>query len=396
MLHFARRSCVPFIFFGALSVATIGCGPETADETAFELGTAEQWIADGYTDDKDKNVVGIYNAQIGGICSGSLLTPNLVLTARHCVSKINNAGGNVVCGETKFFPAAPANQFFVTFYTVPMAQADYVEVQEVLTAPSDDSFCGNDQAILILKDNVDPSIAKPLVPRVDTSLVMGQRYSAIGYGATNEAGEGAGIRRRRDDLQIKCVGKVCNNNAIKPEEWFGNAGVCHGDSGGPAIDPEGRVIGVTSRGGTNCSDPIYGLLKPWAQWIKDTATHAAEVGGYEAPSWVTGWPTDPAFSMPIGDSCDTKNPATCASSRCISDFCTRRCNDDAPCPDGFFCNPDSDGKDVCFQGPPPPEDKPAPVDSSCSMAVGPSNPTPWYSAALVLGLVALGFRRHRR
>ena len=257
-----------------------------------------------------------------------------------------------------------------------------------------------EEAILILKNSVDPNIAKPLVPRVDDPLMKGEMYSAIGYGATNDSGIGAGLRRRRDDLQIQCVAEECPAAYIKPSEWQGNAGVCQGDSGGPAIDLLGRVIGVTSRGGANCSNPIYGYIEPWAQWIKDTATHAAELGGYDVPSWVTGWPTDPAYSMPLGDSCDTNDPSTCLPERCIDDgyahYCTRLCNDNAPCPEGWVCNPDSDGQSMCFRDLPTPEDKPAPVDSSCTMSVGPSNPASWYGAALTLGLVALGFRRRNK
>jgi MYXO-CTERM domain-containing protein len=397
MSPFASRSCLLFLC-STLPLATLGCGSDVGEQSADELGVVEQPISGGYTDDKDKNVVGIYATNLGGICTGSLLTPNLVLTARHCVSPINNSQGSVICGVTKFLAPATPNQVFVTLdTTMPMTQVGYYEVQEVLVAPSDDSFCGNDQAILILKNNLDANQAKPLVPRVDEKLVAGETYSAVGYGATNDMGAGAGLRRRRDDLQINCVAEECPQEYVKPTEWQGNAGVCQGDSGGPAIDEKGRVIGVTSRGNLGCTNPVYGYLEPWAQWIKDTTTHAAELGQYEVPTWVDGWPTDPDYSWPVGDSCDTKDPSTCASGRCIYDgydkYCTRLCNEAAPCPDGWHCDADSAGQSICIQDPPP---KTPSTDTSCAVAVGPSNPRAWSAVALAFGIVALGFRRRRR
>ncbi|MBK9261486.1 MAG: S1 family peptidase [Polyangiaceae bacterium] len=402
MSPFAPRSCLPLVF-GALSLAVVGCGPEPSDESERSLAAAEQEITGGYTDENDKNVVGIYANNLGGICTGSLLTPNMVLTARHCVSEINNNQGAVECGVTTFYPPVAASQYYVTFETqMPQSQVGYVAVQEVVTLPADNKFCGNDQAILILKDNVDPNIAKPLVPRIDEPLVKGEKYSAIGYGATNGSGSGAGTRRRRDDLQINCVADQCPSFYVKATEWMGNAGVCQGDSGGPAIDEKNRVIGVTSRGGFNCSDPIYGYVHSWSDWIKETATHAAELGGYDAPSWVNGWPTDPEYSMPLGDACT--DPSGCVSGRCINDgyaqYCTRLCSDLAPCPDGWSCQPDSAGQNVCFQDPPPPEEvdpnKDTTNDTSCSMSASHSKPAPWSGLALALGLAALGLRRRSR
>ena len=396
------------LIFGALALV-VGCGdmspvaPEgVVDEAALE-------IAGGYPDDKDTAVVGIYATNLGGICTGSLLAPNMVLTARHCISHINNNDGSVQCGVTKFEPPdAPSSYLVTTLPELSQDQSAYRATKEVVLLPGGDDFCGQDQAILILAENIPESEAKPLVPRVDDPLVTGEKYSAIGFGATDGAGNGAGARRRRDDLTITCVAEQCPDFQVTNTEWMGNAGVCQGDSGGPAIDLQNRVIGVTSRGGFNCSSPIYGYVKAWDQWIKDTAIKAAEMGGYPAPAWANGAPTHPDYSYTPGDACT--EPSDCASGRCVNDgkeqYCTRLCGEKAPCPDGWYCDVDSAGQGVCFKqegassgGWGEEDEEPGPDisnDSSCSVNADPTKPVPWRGGVFALALVALGLRRRAR
>ena len=376
------------------------CGGEPPAPSEAEIGAAEQEISGGYIDQDDPNVVGIYWAKFGGICTGSLLAPNMVLTARHCVSEINSANGSVDCGTTTFSAPGSPNEFYVTTLAdMPMDPNGYMSVKEVITLPVDNKICGKDQAILILSENVDAAVAKPLVPRVDAPVKPGEHYSAVGFGLTSDFANDAGKRRRRDDLKVVCVAEACPAQFVKPEEWTGNAGVCQGDSGGPALDLQGRVIGVTSRGGQNCSSPVYGYVEAWGDWIKETALHAAEVGGYTAPAWVTGWPTDPELNYIPGDAC--LMPTDCPSNRCVTNgtdqYCTRLCTDAAPCPDGFLCQPDENGENVCTLPPPPPPD---PVETandsgSCRVSVDPTKPVPWRAGVFGLALVALGLRRRK-
>lgn len=57
------------------------------------------------------------------------------------------------------------------------------------------------------------------------------------------------------------------------------------DSGGPALDAEGRIIGVVSRGLSGCRSPIYASVFEFAEWLRTEAMLAAKAGAYEAPSW---------------------------------------------------------------------------------------------------------------
>lgn len=392
----------------ALALSSLGCTAAEVPEDE-PVGIYGAPIKGGYNDSVDTAVVGIYDYSVGAICSGSLLAPNMVLTARHCVSDTSE---QVVCGQAKPGAAHSAKYFFVT--TKPNMDSqnpnDYHKVVEVRTLPLDtaspdpllkkEDLCGRDQAILILEGNIDPAEATPYVPRVDVELVPGEQYYAVGFGATNDNGAGAGVRRRRDDLFINCVSDGCPAYAAKRTEFIGDTGICQGDSGGPAIDMQNRVVGVTSRGNYGCDAPVYGDVFGWGQWIKDTAISAAQIGGYPAPGWAMGLSTDPAFNGPVGGTCD---PAVCTSGICVNGtYCTHKCDALNVCPDKYEC---SEKYGVCLEVPKPvTKPKPKPTndtetssDAACSVAnPDPTKPIPWKGGALVLGAaLALTLRRRR-
>jgi hypothetical protein len=374
-MAFAR---FPLVRLGvaALALANVSCTPPNPDDANPDdanpddgerhTGVSQSAIKDGYEDVDDTAVMAL--TKTNHLCSGSLIAPNVLLTARHCVSTINT-GTAVTCDKSRFGAVQKADDFHVSAAAelLPDNINGYAAVEVVGLAgipgipPSvenDVPVCGNDMAIVILAENVPASVAVPYEPVLEGPLGEGLSYYAVGYGAVSGSGDDAGKRRRRDDLTITCEGTdACVDlelNDVADEEWVGSGGVCSGDSGGPALSLEDQVVGVTSRGDSTCEISVYASTAAHAQWIKNTTVFAAGMGNYEPPAWTAGATVDPANSKPVGAACS--DGGQCPAGICVPDesggYCSRPCTDEAPCPTGYECS--NDGEAVCVKKVPAP------------------------------------------
>ena len=192
-------------------------------------------------------VVAVGNVD-GTYCGGTLIAPNVVLTAAHCITGKPTALQNlrVLIGS----PSLRAD----------LATPDGVHVLGVTAVSVHPKFSQTtmryDAALLVL-DHAISGVRTPAV--ADSSPRAGSTVSAAGWGATSDDGGGMPVHLRSVVLKVGTTSSCTRGNATEGAYFApsmlcaSNPGrdTCSGDSGGPLISTHNGhavLVGITSFG----------------------------------------------------------------------------------------------------------------------------------------------------
>ena len=211
---------------GCASFAT-GDKPKTPPRLAAQPETDEREavdVASAFQATPEDAVVRVVTGQIA--CSGTLIAPDLVLTAHHCVAMRTELGD--------FLPEdVPASEIRVELGGDFLAWGE-VTVRDVVAPNCGHAAGPGDIAILILARSVsDVPVRRP---RLDDAPNAGEKVRPVGFGHC--ALSSGGIRR-----QLRLGGTISEVGGLR---FQSKAAICPGDSGGPVFDQAGAIVGVIS------------------------------------------------------------------------------------------------------------------------------------------------------
>lgn len=309
-----------FLTVVALAVGAACAAPSRSDE---HLGSASEKIVFGTDSDESQDAVVLvmhYDALLAGGdttgCTGTMLTPKLVLTARHCVAVTDESAAcsdqGPLAGGVVYQDRPASKLYAFSGKTRPdflSGKATYAKGAALIDDGAN-TLCNHDIALIVLEKPLEGTKIAPV--RLESGPKKDEVVTLVGWGITDKSPT-PNTRQQRTGVTVTELGKA---------EFRVTEGACSGDSGGPALSSQGAVLGVLSRGGVAGGEAgaagCVGSGNEYTSLVafKDLVLSAYDKAGQ--PAWLEGEP-DPTAAPPAAEDARasgcTVGRAPCAGSR---------------------------------------------------------------------------------
>jgi hypothetical protein len=297
-------------FASALAMCGCGAGHETAQSGLEVSRLAEPIIGGAPSGTAEDSVVVLATFDAGvrkSLCSATVVAPNLVITARHCVSDADGStactmAGTPVTGGTLKGDRDPKN-LLVFVGQAGVAPNTEVEANAsargaALVVDPSTTVCNDDVAFVLL----DTRLAAPIAPLRLGPPALAEKVAVVGWGI-DQSGSLPTSREARAGVALIGIGPApYPDNAeygYGDHEFMLGESACAGDSGSPALASTGAITGVAARAGngtvrdpnnyaSTCMGPSAHAVYTHLASKQDLVTRAFAAAG--EPVWLEGAP----------------------------------------------------------------------------------------------------------